>query len=561
MNEKMNIIQQVDHVREINITPEMLQRAEDGSVRMEIEGVAVPYNTLADIGGWYREQFAPGSVEVPAGGIKVFYRHQEPIGKVTAYEDRDEGFYIKSAKISDTQQGRDAHQLALDGVIGSLSIGFRSIEYQYDEEEEIVTRTKVLVREVSLVPFPAYEDAAIAEVRQEKKEREKMSDTLTPAPSADELQQIREKLDDIAEGAELQRLRIEGLLATGAQPAPVDTRTAAEVIMKIASGDDSTIREYNEVMAEVQRAYDGGTTADATLFPAWVGDLTRIFDGSSGTLAQFFATGQLPSKGMTIEYGQLKSNTVQVGVQPGEGEDLPFGKVQLETKTAPVVTLGGYTGLSFQAIQRSNLPLVGRTMEALAVAAARAKKQRVRNAFITAYESQVTAGNTVELKGSGSSDWGDWLEAFVDAAELFDSNTNLPVEALIVDKATFIQLMRLEASDGRPVLLTAGGGQAVNTVGRINLPGLTGSLAGLPVLADVGLHITEEEEAPDPEDPPIVTDVPAAAFVHSAALRQYDSPIVQLQDSNIVNLTQEFSIYRYSAIATEIPSAIVPLVM
>ena len=49
------------------------------------------------------------------------------------------------------------------------------------------------------------------------------------------------------------------------------------------------------------------------------------------------------------------------------------------------------------------------------------------------------------------------------------------------------------------------------------------------------------------------------AFYSSLALRTYETPVVQLQDENILNLTQAFSVYRYQAVAPEIPAGIVPL--
>ena len=50
-----------------------------------------------------------------------------------------------------------------------------------------------------------------------------------------------------------------------------------------------------------------------------------------------------------------------------------------------------------------------------------------------------------------------------------------------------------------------------------------------------------------------------SAFVNSNAIRFYTSPIVRLQDENIINLSKDFSVYTYAAIADEIPAAVVPV--
>src|SRR5690606_2251814 len=51
----------------------------------------------------------------------------------------------------------------------------------------------------------------------------------------------------------------------------------------------------------------------------------------------------------------------------------------------------------------------------------------------------------------------------------------------------------------------------------------------------------------------------SAYFVNSRAIRQYDSALISLQDENIINLSKDFSVYRYGAIATEMPQLIVPV--
>ncbi len=46
-------------------------------------------------------------------------------------------------------------------------------------------------------------------------------------------------------------------------------------------------------------------------------------------------------------------------------------------------------------------------------------------------------------------------------------------------------LVKVAASDGRPVLLQDGAG--VNNIGTANIPGLSGSVFGLPVIVDPAL--------------------------------------------------------------------------
>ena len=77
-------------------------------VRAEAEertltGVAVPYNETISVGG-IEERFERGSIP-SVDGVKLFYGHKEPIGKVIRGEETDEGFVVE-ARISETERGQ-----------------------------------------------------------------------------------------------------------------------------------------------------------------------------------------------------------------------------------------------------------------------------------------------------------------------------------------------------------------------------------------------------------------------------------------------------------------------
>lgn len=504
-------------------------RAADDESRT-IEGIAVPWEQETSIGGWYREKFRAGSVQDSAGAL-LFYRHDEPIGKIISAEDTDEGWKIR-ARISKTARGDEAYELARDGVLSKLSIGFESIEYEVDEETEVVTRTKVRVREVSLVPIPAYDGAEVTNVRHSHTNNKEKNpvETNIKEPA---IVEIREELAELGrkfDGFELALDRRDD------EP-EIDHRSVGQILKAIVAGDERTIARVNEIQG---RAFDGGvaggTTANHIVKDAWVGDLTKLIDGSD-YLGSIFSTGALPAEGNNIEYGELLSNSIAVAEQANEADNLTFGKVTTTTKTAPVKTIGGYSALSVQAIERSSVGVLDLTMRALALAAAKHSKTDLRTFYGTQHAAQVAAGNVVAVPATAAS-WVDWLDALVDAAEKFD-DLSLPIDALVTDKATFKELVALEAGDGRPVLLVDGAGN--NNVGTLNVKGLTGSLASLRVACDPKLGANK------------------SAFVNGDAIRVYKSGVTRLQDSNIINLTRAFSVYFYKATAAEIPDAIVPV--
>lgn len=62
----------------------------------------------------------------PAGKIKVLWQHRDPIGKPIAMAEDAKGL-ITSAKLSKTSLGDDALELAKDGIVDRLSIGYTVI--------------------------------------------------------------------------------------------------------------------------------------------------------------------------------------------------------------------------------------------------------------------------------------------------------------------------------------------------------------------------------------------------------------------------------------------------
>lgn len=507
------------------VTRSFTVRANADETERSFTGIAVPWDTPVDIAGIYRESFERGSVALPTSGrVLVYWRHSEPIGVLTANEDTDGGWQV-TGKLSDTERGREAYTLLRDGVIDELSIGFLPIEHREDDETGDITRTRVEAREVSLVPFGAYgRDALITDVRSADTsnstpaERAAMPEDNTAA----EVTELRAAVDEID--------RKISTLSTREDDAPsVDTRTAGEIVKALARGDEATIRAYNDVQ---ERAYTGGTTADSIARNGWVGDLTRLVDEAS-TLRSLFSTGALPAEGNFIEFAELATDTTSVTEQAAEGDDLAYGKVSVTTRTAPVKTFGGYTQLTRQEIERSSVNILDHNLRALALAAGKR-----RNAtFLTHFNAAVTAqvANAVEIPAVA--DYVDYVGAIIDAAEKFDA-AGLALDAYVVSKDEFKALAGLAATDGRPLMSVHGSG--TNVIGEINPKAISGNLAGVSVVYAPG--------------------VTSGAFINRLAIRDYTSPIVRLQDENIVNLSKDFSLYFYSALATEIPGAIVPVI-
>lgn len=505
-----------------------------------VRGLAVPYGVENELFDGYFETIAPGALAPRTEtdtSLKLVYRHDEPIGLITSATETDEGIEIE-ARFSDTQTARDAYQLVRDGVIDRLSIGFIPLTYERTEDERgtHTTITSLALREVSLVPFPAYQTAAITEVRTKQTDPTErntptMTDTTEYALAAD-LADLRADLTAIEQRAALAD-------KTPAKRA-TDTRTPGEAIKALVTDE-----AYRAEIADLQtRAFNGAkSSADATMVvPEWIKDLTRLVD-KPNVLAGLFSTGSLPADGMELDFTELATNTLRVDQLADEGTDLQLGKVTTKKRSVPIRTFGGYTELTLQAIERTRINLLDTHLRGMAIAAGQASAAYFAARFAEAVKTQ-DANKLAVTKAATALTWSDISSLIIDAAAKY-TDEGLTLDGLIVDKATFKALSGLTGTDGRPLMRAAE--NPSNTIGTVNAKGLTGVILDVPVTCDL-------RATPGSLGTGIV-----GAFYNREAMRTYETPLVQLQDENIINLSRQFSVYRYGAVAAEIPTGLVPL--
>ena len=483
----------------------------------EVTGMAVPYGQVSN-----GEVFQRGAVTLDAEA-KLFWQHKEPIGKIIAGEQTDAGFMVR-ATISETALGQDVHTLLRDGVINKMSVGFVMRDAQVVDGVRQVT--DALVREVSLVPFPWYDGASVTAVRDEPESEipasaENKGDIVDPeetTPDSSELAEVREAVEV------MQR---ELVTMKSVSSAPVtDRRSAGEFVQALAKGDEMAIR-----------AYTGANTGDSVVTPIDT-DLTRIIENAA-PLRQVFSTGVVPADGMAIYFAQLKGITDNTAAQAAEGDDLGYYEVQLETKNVSIKTIGNYIQLSIQSVLRSTVDYLNTSLRGQAIALGNKLNAELIAQYQTTVAAQIVANNKVTVATTMT--YNAMLAAITDAAVKF-AVLGLPIEYLIVDTATFKEMMALQGSDGRPVLLVDGAGS--NNVGSISPTGLGGSFAGVRVVAVSQLNTNKSQ----------------CAFVNSAALRQYTSANLRLETDNAINLSQAYSLSVFTCVADEYPSAIVGIV-
>lgn len=482
--------------------------------KREVAGIAVPYDTVEN-----GEMFARNSVTLDPEA-KLMWQHdqREPIGKIVEGRHTEAGFEIR-AVISETQRGLDAITLLDDNVINRFSVGFVMRDSKVDDNRNRIV-TDAFVREVSLVSTPWYNDAVVTEVREDSdpeipdsaSHKEETMENITPEGS--DLAEVRESI-------QMLEREIAGINKVEA-PAPT-YRTAGAFLKAIVDGDDNAIR-----------AYEGATTADSVVTPVDF-DLIRLVEGAN-PLGAVFGRGVTPATGMAITFAQVDAITDGTDVQNPEGEDLGYYQLNLETKSVDIKTIGNYSELTRQAIERSTVPYLDSVLRGQAIALGNKLAAELRNKYTATVSAQAGAGRIVTRSAET---YDGWAGALADAAATYFQPQGASIDALVVGKATFKALLAL---DGTPVITFSN--EAIGNFGSANPGGLRGTIAGIPIIVDAQLAANGTEDA----------------FVSSLALRQFTSGALRLSQDNAVNLSTAYSLSTYTAVADEYPTLIIPTV-
>lgn len=142
-------------------------RADDG--KRTLVGYAAVFERLADIGGWFQEQIAPGAfTDAIKGDIRALVDHDtgRVIGRTVSGTLRlaEDGTGLRvEIDVPDTTDGNDLWVLVERGDISGMSFGFRVTKETWDETGDVPIRTiqALTLIEVSAVAFPAYDDTTI----------------------------------------------------------------------------------------------------------------------------------------------------------------------------------------------------------------------------------------------------------------------------------------------------------------------------------------------------------------------------------------------------------------
>ncbi|MBT0667070.1 HK97 family phage prohead protease [Novosphingobium profundi] len=139
------------------------------------DGLFTGYGSVAGVIDSYNEVVAKGAFRKSLADLKakrrkvpVLWQHRsgEPIGVYDTLSEDDTGLRVEGRLLVDhVSQAKEAHALMRAGAVTGLSIGYWVRKSSYDEKTGIRTLLELDLVEVSLVTFPANDEARIDAVK------------------------------------------------------------------------------------------------------------------------------------------------------------------------------------------------------------------------------------------------------------------------------------------------------------------------------------------------------------------------------------------------------------
>ena len=309
-------------------------RAEDGGDIIGTGyGMAVPYGVEIEYDGM-RESFAPGAFDTAAVvGKPLAYRHNEPIGVITAASNEPDGLYI-DFDVVNTSLGRDAATLMRTGSSRGLSVGFAPLESKRTQGKNAIVYTKAALAEVSLTHQPAYSTAGVGSIREDHMSVETVEDAA-PAVVADIM--AREAIDEL-------RREVQSVAHVAAPAHPLaQFRSFGEYSKAVLEGFESR--------ALVDQVTDNNP---GVMPPIWLQQVRGIIDLGRPVITGVGGPQSAGATGLDINWPYFDGDlTTIVEAQANEKDEVNSVRIDIEKGTASLLTYAAGSDISYQLLQRS----------------------------------------------------------------------------------------------------------------------------------------------------------------------------------------------------------------
>lgn len=445
--------------------------APDGSPRRTIMGLAAPYFETATTSDGRTVRFMPGSLPVDGRAPVLLQYHDSarPVGivteRVSITDGEAPGVYF-SARISDTEAGRETMTLAADGVLTGVSVGATPTEWRFDGD--VMEVTAAVWSELSVVPMPAFESSRIHQIAAASGHNGN-----EPEPDADDTNPPVEESSEMAESVE-NVAAVEAstpVTPLWAQPrASFSLPSVAEYMVAFSAGGSA----FANMNARIQAAAPNVVVADTP------GLMPEIIVGSAydslnpvRPFVSAIGTRAMPTAGATFRRAKIGTRPVVTEQPTGELNTLDPSTVTVTNTDISKKTFGTYVTVSEQDVDWSDPASLNIILEQLAIAYGQATDN---------YAVDQLVANTTQTETVVSlSDPSDWIEAIYGAAYQISNSSNYLPTHWVVNPVTWAKLGMLVDNDKRPVFPTVG---PMNASGTQAANSWNGNPLGLTLIVD-----------------------------------------------------------------------------
>lgn len=137
---------------------------EDGT----FDGYASTYGNIDSGGDIVRAGAFDASLRVrPAGKVKMLLQHdrRDIIGAWESVASDQRGLFVRGKLLLGVQCARDTYERMKAGQLDGMSIGYKTLEDEYDSIAKVRTIVRAELQEVSIVTFPMNEQATVTGVK------------------------------------------------------------------------------------------------------------------------------------------------------------------------------------------------------------------------------------------------------------------------------------------------------------------------------------------------------------------------------------------------------------
>lgn len=535
--------------RELEV-PDARVREEPGGDGRTIEILAAPWNSPTGDGRTetgLSEQFAPGAFQHDqVVGRPLRWRHDEPIGVITAARDTDEGLVV-TARVADTTLGRDALALAheMPGTLGA------SVKYREDPGTDWTARPVTIaaaeLQEVSLTDRPVYRTTRVQRIREEVT----MPDTTTLEPegaatTTDAVDDGRTRetpeVRDVTGtdlGAQLDRLREQVATLSagvsrpdrGGEASPLGRfRSMGEWALETyRTADASEAATRSRALATEMAAASPGVTQ-----PTWLTDIKRLVDRGRPFLSNLGGGSALPPAPETPIWPYYDGTLLSlVSEQAAELDEVTSVAVAIKQGTGTIKTYAGGSRASYQLLERSSPSYYDAYLRILMLAWAR----RTEVQALAAAEAVVGATAIDDIFDEDNPE--TLFTAVIEAEGAIADATGAGLDVVAVAPSKWTAIAGALDGDGRPLFAAANPQNAGGVATARGAQGL--AVAGVPLVRGA-----------------VETTAPIVATNRAAFAWLEEGPRAITQEQVSI-LGRDIAVYGYASPAAYAPAGIIKI--